>query len=200
MHSTNALLALSALASTALSAINDTREYRLRTEVKPHQRGKKAYNNLFLYAYHTGAGLDDAAVSSNVSIAETSYLNATATSTPSAPDNHELFDLGTTYPFVGLSNSCYVVHPWCAIANTSQFMNMAVNTGQYAAWEPVRIDVGYGGNNTFASGFFINGTGFQWTSATGKNGTLSDEFGGWLVCDWWHGGKKSFPFTVAGPC
>lgn len=69
-------------------------------------------------------------------------------------------------------------------------MIMAPNTGQYAAWEPVRIDVGSGGNTTVASGFFINGTGLQWTSSAGQNGTEGDEFGGWLVCDWWHGGKR----------
>lgn len=105
MHLTNTLLALSALASTALSqgsVTNTTREYRLRSQIKPHQRGKNAYNNLYIYGYHTGAGLDDAALSSNISIAETSFLNATATSTPTAPDNHEIFDLGTQYPFVSL--------------------------------------------------------------------------------------------------
>ena len=60
----------------------------------------------------------------------------------------------------------------------------------YAAWQPVRINAGDGGTSAYGTGFFINSTGFQWTSHAGKNGTESDEFGGWLVCDWWHGGKR----------
>ena len=93
------LLALSTLTSTALAVTNTTREYRLRSQVKPHQRGKGSFNGLYLVAYHTGAGLDDATFTSNISLAETSFLNATNTSTPAAPDNNEIFDLGE-YPFV----------------------------------------------------------------------------------------------------
>lgn len=102
MHLTTTLFAFSALASTAWSFANTTREYRLRSEVKPHQRGKKAFNNQYLVAYHTGAGLDDATFSSNMSIASTSFLNATNTSTPEAPDNNEIFELGVNAPFVRL--------------------------------------------------------------------------------------------------
>lgn len=76
-------------------------------------------------------------------------------------------------------------------------MYMVPNQEEYAAWEPVRINAGDGGTSMDGSGFFINATGFQWTSAPGKNGTESDEFGGWLVCDWWHGGQfLHFPKIV----
>ncbi|KAJ9620122.1 hypothetical protein H2203_007886 [Taxawa tesnikishii (nom. ined.)] len=49
----------------------------------------------------------------------------------------------------------------------------------YAAWEPVRINAGLGDGQ-----FFINETGLQWGSETA--------FGGWLVCDWWHGVPQLF--------
>jgi len=57
---------------------------------------------------------------------------------------------------------------------------MAVNVNFYAAWEPVRINAGLGGKEESGlnSGFFINATGLQWTSAVVPG--VNDEFGGWL--------------------
>jgi hypothetical protein len=34
------------VASTAVAALNDTNEYRLKTELKPHQRNKRLFENL----------------------------------------------------------------------------------------------------------------------------------------------------------
>jgi hypothetical protein len=48
----------------------------------------------------------------------------------------------------------------------------------YAEWEFVTLNPGYGSGK-----FFINSTGLQWTG---------DEFGGWLACDWWHGYPQLF--------
>lgn len=90
MHLSTALLSLGALASTAMAATNTTQEYYLKTALKPHQRNKAAYDNLYLVSYHTGAGLSDATFDKNVSIASKGFLNNTA----------QEFDLGTEFPYV----------------------------------------------------------------------------------------------------
>lgn len=42
-------------------------------------------------------------------------------------------------------------------------------------------------------GFWINGTGLQWTPDVKEKPNASDNvFGGWLVCDWWHGVPQLF--------
>jgi hypothetical protein len=67
-------------------------------------------------------------------------------------------------------------------------MRMAVGDTAYSTWQPVRIDAGYGGSSSRGDGdgFFINATGLQWSSTPGADSAL-DSFGGWIVCDWWHG-------------
>lgn len=62
----------------------------------------------------------------------------------------------------------------------------------YAQWQPVEVNAGASGNGFTVSGFFINETGLQWTSSPSAIGTSSDSFGGWLVCDWWHGTLQLF--------
>lgn len=91
------LIALASLATTALGALNNTLEYRLKTEVKPHQRGKRFYDSLYLYSYHTGAGLGDATFSRNSSLGIKGFLNPTNTSAPEAPNYVQEFDLGTEF-------------------------------------------------------------------------------------------------------
>lgn len=81
----------------------------------------------------------------------------------------------------------------------------------YAAWEPVRINAGAGASDPKAqSGFWINGTGLQWTPDLKERPNSSENiFAGWLgtwtdvyewrsdaltnctllVCDWWHGAE-----------
>ncbi len=60
---------------------------------------------------------------------------------------------------------------------------MAEAVNFYAAWQPVRINVGGGSTSSdygIETGFFINSTGLQWTSSPGNAGAAQDEFGGWL--------------------
>lgn len=82
----------------------------------------------------------------------------------------------------------------------------------YTTWQPVRINAGGGPSAPNGeSGFYINSTGLQWTSAPNqKPGGTGNQFGGWLgefltcllgveeaggsdelltgmaVCNWWH--------------
>jgi len=66
-------------------------------------------------------------------------------------------------------------------------MNLAVADTAYSGWQPVRIDAGAGGSSRgIGEGFFLNSTGLQWNSAPGAD-SARDAFGGWIVCDWWHG-------------
>lgn len=73
-------------------------------------------------------------------------------------------------------------------------MNLALADTAYSGWQPVRIDAGAGGSTRGdGDGFFINSTGLQWNSSPGGDPALN-AFGGWIVCDWWHGkpGIQSF--------
>ncbi|CAK3932297.1 Hypothetical predicted protein [Lecanosticta acicola] len=160
-------------AAVALAALNSTQEYRLKTCLKPGQAGKEQYDNLWLVSYHTGAGLSDATFMSaaNKSSAIRGYLGPTnVTSSNGTKYYNQLFDLNNTFPF-GLA--------------------MEENTNFYAGWEPVRLNADVG-SSFETNGFFINGTGLQWTSNTAQAGSSSDAFGGWLVCDWWHGAPQLF--------
>lgn len=67
-------------------------------------------------------------------------------------------------------------------------MYLAEADTPYAGWQPARIDAGAGGSSLRGSGegFFINSTGLQWNSSPGLDASLN-AFGGWIVCDWWHG-------------
>ena len=84
---------------------------------------------------------------------------------------NQLFDLGNDFP-------------WGLV--------MVPNQDFYAAWQPVQLNAGASGSAFDVSGFFINETGLQWTSNPDQVGTDTDEFGGWLVCDWWHGVPQLF--------
>ncbi|KAG9596899.1 hypothetical protein KCU77_g6911, partial [Aureobasidium melanogenum] len=154
-----------AFAGTTLASINTTREYELRTQLKPGQDSKERFDNLWLVASHTGAGLNDAVLYGNRSYAIKGFENATnITQSDGQPFFNQLFDLGGNFPY-----DLYVA-----------------DVNFYAAWEPVRIN---GGSGT--GGFFMNSSGLQWNSApSGPAGT--NFFGGWLVCDWWHGVPQLF--------
>jgi len=171
MYRLSILAVLATIASTAVAALNDTSEYRLRTELKPGQRNKRLFENLYVISYHTGAGLGDATLVRNASTAAAGFLNATNTSTAEAPNYVQEFDLGTQFP-------------WS--------MNLAVADTAYSGWQPVRIDAGAGGSSRgIGEGFFLNSTGLQWNSAPGAD-SARDAFGGWIVCDWWHGVPQLF--------
>ncbi|KAL3462717.1 hypothetical protein BJX64DRAFT_138001 [Aspergillus heterothallicus] len=106
-----------------------------------------AHNDLYVYGYHTGAGLNDAVLTPDLDTASKGFLNGT----------HVQFEFNTNFPWglypIGVTN--------------------------YAAWQLVQLNVGYG-----AEGFFVNGTGLQWSEQNG--------FGGWLVCDWYHNAPQLF--------
>jgi len=75
-----------------------------------------------------------------------------------------------------------------------------INANLYAAWEPVRISVA---ENDGLGAYYINATGLQWTSA--PVGTpRGNEFGGWIVCQWWHGAPQLFArfagYEAKTPC
>ncbi|KAG9838235.1 hypothetical protein KCU98_g9301, partial [Aureobasidium melanogenum] len=154
-----------ALAGTTLASINTTREYELRTQLKPGQDSKERFDNLWLVASHTGAGLNDAVLYANRSYAIKGFENATnITQSDGQPFFNQLFDLGGNFPY-----DLYVA-----------------DVNFYAAWEPVRIN---GGSGT--GGFFMNSSGLQWDSDP-SGPAASNAFGGWLVCDWWHGVPQLF--------
>lgn len=160
-------VALLTLASSVLSqalTLNTSTAYYLHTQLKSNQTGKEKFDNLWLVASHTGAGLNDAVLYSNKSYAIKGFTNATNITTQDGGFyQHQEFDLGNTWPY-GLSVS---------------------NVNFYAAWEPVRINVGYGDE-----AFTFNSTGLQWTSQ--PEYPEAQSFGGWLVCDWWHGKPQLF--------
>ena len=157
------LLTTSAIAQSL--SLNTTASYHLRTQVRSHQRGKGRFDNLWLVASHTGAGLNDAVFYTNKSYAIKGFQNATNLTTSNGSlFQYQEFDLGNAFPY-GLSIS---------------------DVNFYAAWEPVRINVGYGD-----PGFTMNQTGLQWNSQPSSSEAPSG-FGGWLVCDWWHGKPQLF--------
>jgi hypothetical protein len=46
MYGLFSLAVLASVVSTAVAGLNDTNEYRLKTELKPHQRNKRLFENL----------------------------------------------------------------------------------------------------------------------------------------------------------
>ncbi|KAK4494157.1 hypothetical protein PRZ48_014455 [Zasmidium cellare] len=116
----------------------------------------------------------DVTLTSNFSSGIKGFLNATNITTPSAYGGgvyNQVFDLGNPFPW-GL-----VMVPYETF---------------YTQWQPVEINAGAVGSSYTVSGFFINETGLQWTSNPNSIGGGSDSFGGWFVCDWWHGTFQLF--------
>ncbi|KAK3721049.1 hypothetical protein LTR37_003339 [Vermiconidia calcicola] len=153
---------------------NTTQQYRLKTELKPNQPGKERYGNLYLAGYHIAAGLSDAVLLSDQSAGITGFLNGTNGQVNEITYQNQVFDLGNDFA-------------WTLLPVPS------VNF--YAAWQPVRVQAGDGPSDLQSdSGFWIdNENGLQWTSAPqDAPGSGSDAFGGWLVCNWWHGVPQLF--------
>lgn len=173
MHLSTVLLTLTTLTSTlAVGVHNTSQEYRLKTAVKPNQPKKTRFNNLWLQGYHTGAGLNDVTFTTQEKGANKGFLEKTnVTGKDDRPFYSALFDLGSDF---------------------SYDLVMDEYDTMYAGWQPVRLNAGTGGSGTEVSGFFINSTGLQWTSTPEKPGSSDDAFGGWLVCDWWHGVPQLF--------
>lgn len=155
----------------ATAALNTTTEYKLKTQLLAGQDDKTEYDSLWLSSYHTGAGLNDVVFTNNQTSGELAFLNATNTTGSNRQYSNQLFDLGNEFAW-GLE--------------------MAPNTEFYAAWQPVRMNAGASGTGQVVDGFFLNETGLQWTETPATPGGSTDMFGGWLVCDWWHGAPQLF--------
>jgi hypothetical protein len=78
------LLATSVIAAPVASA-KESKRFHLKSTGATNDN----HNNLYVYAYHTGAGLNDAVLSKDASIASSVYLNGT----------NALFDLKTEFPW-----------------------------------------------------------------------------------------------------
>lgn len=96
---TSALLATTAAATPLIPRASDsaaitTKKFHLKTS----SSNSDAHNNLYVYAYHTGAGLNDAVLSANADDASKAFVNGT----------NVQFDLGTPFPWgvnmVGATN------------------------------------------------------------------------------------------------
>ncbi|EKG11228.1 hypothetical protein MPH_11699 [Macrophomina phaseolina MS6] len=91
-------------------------EYLLKTQlVNNNDTTKAKYNNLYLTAFHTGAGTNDAVLTSSKDSAATGFLNETA------DGSFQEFDFGNDFPWT-----------------------MKIGYEPYAAWAPVTIDAGLG--------------------------------------------------------
>jgi hypothetical protein len=111
---------------------------------------KARFSGLYLWAYHTGAGLNDAVVSGNKSFAITGFLNVTDT-TGGKTEGYQQFNLtGTTFPW-----------------------GFDFTIGTYSGWGEVQINVG-----AQTPGFyFTTQHGLLWG---GNSSSEGGSFGGWL--------------------
>ena len=72
------ITALAALVLACEAALkNSSQEYYLQTKLKPGQSGKARFDGLWIEAYHTGAGLDDAVAVDSKKNAAKGFLNGT---------------------------------------------------------------------------------------------------------------------------
>ena len=100
MHIPTAILGSSAVLTAVVSAaVNTTREYNLRSYLKPNQPGKERYDNLWLSTYHIGAGQSDVVfVSKQANTTAVGFLSpSNVTTTGSDVSYSQAFDLGNTF-------------------------------------------------------------------------------------------------------
>lgn len=83
------LATLLTLTSFTLSAPSPSNPKASHFYLKTTAATKPAYNNLYISAYHTGAGLNDPVMTKTTDVAAKAYMNGTNT----------LFDLGTDFPW-----------------------------------------------------------------------------------------------------
>ncbi|KAJ5145939.1 uncharacterized protein N7515_000503 [Penicillium bovifimosum] len=77
------------LATTTIAVPVANAEESKHFHLKTSGATNSDHNNLYVYAYHTGAGLNDAVLTEDVNTASPAYLNGTKT----------LFDLKTEFPW-----------------------------------------------------------------------------------------------------
>lgn len=173
---TSALLAITAAATPLIPRASDsaaitTKKFHLKTS-----SNSDSHNNLYVYAYHTGAGLNDAVLSANADDASKAFVNGT----------NVQFDLGTPFPWgvnmVGATNyggKSPFLGLDCAFSQNTPGVRKCADGGERAAWQGVQINTGYG-----TSGFELDNAHLKWSEQNG--------FGGWLVCDWVHNAPQLF--------
>jgi len=134
--------ASSARSPSSIKPASPTQSFYLKTSVfnatnrgSPVDASKEKYNNLWLWAFHTGAGENDAVVSSNKSYAIPGFINMTGVNAAGQHIGNLTFNL--TNPF-----------PW----------GMYHIEEEYAGWGGVQINDGVS-----EGGYFINATGLQWS-------------------------------------
>ncbi|CAG7971834.1 unnamed protein product [Penicillium salamii] len=95
MKSLTSLLMMTTSTIAATVASSSSEHFHLKSSGATNQE----HNNLYVYAYHTGSGLSDAALTNDVNTASSVYLNGT----------NALFDFNTKFPwgFVVTSNTKY---------------------------------------------------------------------------------------------
>lgn len=147
------LASLALLAATALASPLSPRQ---STEFKLKTTGsaKPEFNNLYLYSYHTGAGLSDGVLDSNATAAPKFSLNGTTA----------YADLGTDYPW-GMTVAGDTNYAGMCLYETSSSLSSFLIV--CLAWEPVTINAGGG-----ETGFAISNGNFVWSTDEG--------FAGWL--------------------
>lgn len=146
------LLATSALAVPVANS-NESKHFHLKSTGATNAD----HNNLYVYAYHTGAGLNDAVLTKNASKASSVYLNGTNAN----------FDLKTEFSWgvVATGNTNYACESHIP---SSRLQNELTRFS--IAWQPITINAGTG-----SDGFSVKDNKFQWSEDSG--------FGGWLSKD-----------------
>ncbi|CAG7937285.1 unnamed protein product [Penicillium salamii] len=157
------ILAASAII-TPVAGTSSLGHFRLKSIGATNQE----HNNLYVYAYHTGAGLNDAVLTKDVNAASSVYLNGT----------NAFFDFNTEllWGVVATGDNKYTCE--CLPLESCVLISIRANENS-TAWERILINAGQGSN-----GFSAEGSSFIWSEASG--------FGGWLVCNWYHNAPQLF--------
>ena len=145
------ILAASAII-TPVAGTSSPGHFRLKSIGATNQE----HNNLYVYAYHTGAGLNDAVLTKDVNTASSVYLNGT----------NAFFDFNTEllWGVVATGDNKYTCE--CLPLESCVLILIRANENS-TAWERILINAGQGSNV-----FSAEGSSFIWSEASG--------FGGWL--------------------
>lgn len=129
---------------------NSSREFYLRTDLKVEDPSKERFNGLYLYSYHTGAGLSDVTFAANkTAYAAQGWINYT-----SGDVGQLTFNLHTAFPWT-----------------------MSADYSSYRQFSPMYINAGQGGPQGFyinETGLVWNDNYKLGTNAS------ESSFGGWL--------------------
>lgn len=133
---------------------------------------RTAFADLYVEAYHTGAGFNDAVLvqkGSPNTLAATGFLNGT----------YQEFNLGDDFPW-----------------------GMVMTEAAYGSWQSVQINAGFGSqgfyfNNTDGTGR----KGLKWVDGWPYElaGSPGNDWNGWLACNWAHGLPQLFWLSGSTP-